>query len=129
MAGKKGTKKAAKAAHPTLATVAGNANAALMAVSTTAAPDDAKKDTIFRCIVSTFDAQGLNHIQSRQDKIVWSTIDNPVIVALGTGITNCINAKGFVCTPLAPAFQNLKNMGQVTMVGDLTNGIAMVVTP
>jgi hypothetical protein len=112
-----------------LSAVAGNVNAALMAVSTTASPDDAKKDTIFACIVSNFAAQGLNHIQNQQARVVWTTIDDPIIVALGDGITNCIIARGFECTPLAPAFLNLKNMGQVTVVGDLVNGIAMVVRP
>lgn len=106
-----------------------DATAALMAVSTTASPEDVKKDTIYRCIVSSFDAQGLNHIQNQQARIVWASIDDPVIVALGDGITNCINAAGFNCTPLAPAFQNLKNMGQVTVVSDLVNGIAVVVRP
>jgi len=130
--GKSGKKSpaASKASQPaTLAETAGDVSAALMAVSTTASPEDAKKDTIFRCLVSTFDAQGLNHINNQQAKIVWTTIDDAVIVGLGDGVTNCINAKGFVCTPLAPAFQNLKNMGQVTVVSDLVNGIAVVVTP
>lgn len=118
-----------KASPPSRAAAAGDATAALMAVSTTASPEDAKKDTIYRCIVSNFDAQGLNHIQNQQARIVWTTIDDPVIVALGDGITNCINGGGFNCTPLAPAFQNLKNMGQVTVVSDLVNGIAVVVRP
>jgi len=105
------------------------ASQALLAVSTPASPDDAKKDAIFQCIISTFNAQGLNHIQNQQAKIVWTTIDDAVIVALGDGITTCINGKGFLCTPLAPAFQNLKNMGQVTVVSDLITGIAVVVKP
>lgn len=118
-----------KSSPPSRAAAAGDATAALMAVSTTASPEDAKKDTIYHCIVSTFDAQGLNHIQDQQARIVWTTIDDPIIVALGDGVTNCINARGFNCTPLAPAFQNLKNMGQVTVVSDLVNGIAVVVRP
>jgi len=123
----KGGKKTAKAPQATPAADA--ANKALMAVSTPASPDDAKKDAIFQCIISTFDAEGLNHIQNQQAKVVWTTIDDAVIVALGRGITDCIDSKGFECTPLAPAFLNLKNMGQVTVVSDLISGIAVVVTP
>jgi hypothetical protein len=136
MKDKKAGKGGKKPSHPfkslqpaTLAAAAGDAKAALMAVSTTAAPDDAKKEAIFACIVATFDAQGLNHINDKQARIVWTTIDDAVIVALGDGTTNCINAKGLACTPLAPAFQNLKNMGQVTVVNDLIAGIAVLVTP
>lgn len=129
MTPKKKAVKKGKKKPVTLATAAGDVNAALMAVSTTALPDDAKKETIFLCIVSTFDAQGLNHISNQQALIVWSTIDNPIIVALGDGVTNCLNGKGMHCPPLAPSFQNLKNMGQVTVVSDLVEGIAVVVTP
>jgi hypothetical protein len=106
-----------------------DAKAALLAVSTPATPDDTKKAAIYACVVSTFAAQGLNPINNEQAKIVWTTIDDDVIVLLGDGVTHCIDSKGFTCTPLAPAFQNLKNMGQVTVVSDLVSGIAVVVTP
>jgi hypothetical protein len=136
MAGKKSGKSgkkpstSASAVNPeALAAAAGDANAALLAVSMAAAPDDAKNEAIFLCIVSVFDAQGLNHIDNDQARIVWTTIDDDVIVALGDGITDCITAKGFTCALLAPAFQNLKNMSQVTVVSDLVIGIAVVVTP
>lgn len=131
MAPKKPPKKPAKTKKkpPAPATTAGDPTAALLAVSTPASAADVKNETIFRCIVTTFDAQGLNHIGNPLARIVWSSIDDAVIVALGDGITNCIIAKGFTCTPLAPAFKNLKNMGQVTVVGDLVSGIAVVVTP
>lgn len=129
MTAKKKAVKAGKKTPAKPATAAVDATAALMAVSTAASPDDAKKEIIFQCIVSTFDAQGLNHINNQQDRIVWSTIDDPVIVLLGNGVSDCISAKGFVCPPLAPAFQSLKNMGQVTVVSDLVTGIAGVVTP
>jgi len=123
----KGGKKTAKA--PQASPAADAANKALLAVSTPASPDDAKKDAIFQCIISTFDAEGLNHIQNQQAKIVWTTIDDAVIVALGDGITDCINSKGFVCSPLAPPFQFLKNKGRVTVVSDLIDGIVQLVTP
>jgi hypothetical protein len=123
------TKKPAKGTHKPPAAAAGDAKAALLAVSTKATPEDTKKAVIFSCIVSVFDAQGLNPINNEQAKVVWTTIDDAVIIALGDGITNCIDGKGFTCTPLAPAFQNLKNMGQVTVVSDLVTGIAVVVTP
>jgi hypothetical protein len=119
-------KKPGKGTHKT---VPGDATAALLAVSTKATAEDTKNATIFSCVVSTFAAQGLNPINNEQAKIVWTTIDDEVIVALGNGVTDCIDGKGFTCTPLAPAFQNLKNMGQVTVVSDLVTGIAAVVTP
>lgn len=133
MAGKKpgkASKKSPKAPQPAPPVpAAAAANAALMAVSTPATPEDIKKDVIFGCLVSVFDAQGFNHIKDQQSRIVWTGIDNQIIVALGDGVTNCINSKGFVCGPLAPPFQFLKDMGRVTVVGDLVTGIAELVTP
>lgn len=131
MASKKGGKKKSPASLSPLAAAAaaGNVNAALMAVSTSAEATDSKRDVIYGCIVSVFHAQGFPHINSPQALIVWEPIPNNVIVLLGNGITTCINGKGFLCAPLAPAFQNLKNMKQVTQVSDLVTGIAAVVTP
>ncbi|HUP63316.1 MAG TPA: hypothetical protein VNA69_23200 [Thermoanaerobaculia bacterium] len=106
-----------------------DAHAALLAVSTTASPSDVKKGMIFNCIVSEFFAQGFPAIITETARIVWSTIDDDVIILLGNGITNCITARGFTCPALAPPFQNLKNMGQVTVVRDLVTALAALVRP
>lgn len=121
-------KKKAKKKSSTAPTAVAAADA-LMAFSTPASAADVKNEIILRCIVSTFDAEGLNHIGSQQDRIVWQTIDDSVIILLGDGITDCINSKEFHCIPLAPEFQNLKNMGQVTVVSNLVAGIAGLVEP
>ncbi len=129
MAAKKPGKSGKKSSQPQSTTKATDAaNKALLAASTPESPDDAKKEIIFRCIVSVFDAQGLNHINDQQDKIVWSTIDDEVIVALGDDITDCINSKGFVCSPLAPSFQFLKNKGRVSVVSNLILSLVELVT-
>lgn len=90
---------------------------------------DEKKAIIYRCIVDTFDAEGLNHIGSPSARIVWSTIDDPVILALGDGVTDCIRSKGYSCPLLAPGFQFLKNNNRVTVVSDLVDAIAKLVKP
>ncbi|HEX8617753.1 MAG TPA: hypothetical protein VF911_09240 [Thermoanaerobaculia bacterium] len=105
------------------------ANDALLAVSTAASPEDHKNEIILQCIVSTFDAQGLNHISGPEARIVWSTIDDAVITLIGNGVRDCINSKGFDSVGLAGPFQNLKNSNQVTVVSDLVKGIAGLVTP
>jgi len=110
------------------AAAAGDATAALLAVSTSATTDDAKKAVIFHCIVSTFFAQGLPSINSQNARIVWSTIDDNVIIAIGNGVTTCIDSKGFHSPALAPVFATLKEMNQVTVVSDLVTGIAALVT-
>src|SRR6185436_9789010 len=103
--------------------------AALLAVSTSAAPGDAKKAVIFNCIVVIFLEQGFPEIDDQQARIVWSTIDDMVIIALGNGIARCIIGKGFNCPALAPMFATLKEMNQVTVVSDLVTGLASLVTP
>ena len=114
---------------PTKKLKAAAATDALLAVSTAAGPDDHKNEIILQCIVSTFDAQGLNHINDQQARIVWSTIDDAVITLLGNGVRDCINSKGFDSVGLAGPFQNLKNTNQVTVVSDLVKGISGLVTP
>ena len=112
------------------AAAAGDAQAALLAVSTSAAPGDAKKAVIYNCIVLNFTEQGLPTINSQTARIVWSTIaDDTVIILIGNGVTNCVTAKGFNCPALAPVFATLKEMNQVTVVRDLVTGIAALVTP
>lgn len=113
----------------TEAAAANDPQAALLAVSTAATADDPKKAVIYNCIVVTFIAQGLPEIGDQQARIVWSSIDDPVILRLGNGITNCITGKGFNCPALAPVFATLKEMNQVTVVSDLVTGIAALVTP
>ena len=107
----------------------GDATAALLAVSTSAAPEDAKKAVIYNCIVLTFTQQGLPTINSQNARIVWSTIEDDVIILLGNGVTTCIGGKGFHTPALAPVFATLKEMNQVTVVSDLVTGIAALVTP
>jgi|GEM_PF-2468061 len=111
------------------AAAAHDPHAALLAVSTSAAPGDAKKAVIFNCIVVIFLEQGFPEINDQQARIVWSTIDDVVIIALGNGITNCTTDKGFNCPALAPVFATLKEMNQVTVVSDLVTGLAALVTP
>jgi len=114
----------------TEAVAANDPQAALLAVSTSAAPGDAKKAVIFNCIVVVFLEQGFPEINDQSARIVWSTVDDDrVIIALGNGITNCITGKGFNCPALAPVFATLKEMNQVTVVSDLVTGIAALVTP
>lgn len=107
----------------------GDANAALLAVSTSATSEDAKKAVVYNCIVVTFHEQGFPTITAETSRIVWATIDDNVIVALGNGITDCINGKNYDCPALAPTFGMLKQQNQVTVVSDLVTGIAAVVKP
>lgn len=102
---------------------------ALLALSTTEAPGDAKKAVIYNCIVVAFFDQGFPEINDQAARIVWSTIDDTVIMLLGNNLTNCITGKGFHSPALAPMFATLKEMNQVTMVSDLVTGIAAMVTP
>jgi TctA family transporter len=113
----------------TEAAAANDPQAALLAVSTSAAPGDAKKAVIYNCIVAVFFDQGFPEINDQSARIVWSTIDDMVVVALGNGIANCITGKGFHCPALAPVFATLKEMNQVTVVSDLVTGLAALVTP
>jgi len=103
--------------------------AALLAVSTSAAPGDAKKAVIYNCIVVIFLEQGFPEINDQSARIVWSTIDDQVIMAIGNGMSSCITGKGFHCPALAPMFATLKEMNQVTVVSDLVTGMASMVTP
>jgi hypothetical protein len=111
------------------AAAVGDADAALLSVSTSAAPDDAKKAVIYNCIVLTFTQQGLPTINSQNARIVWSTIDDTVIILIGNGVTKCITGKGYTCPALAPVFATLKEMNQVTVVSDLVTGIVALVKP
>ena len=111
------------------AAAAGDTNAALLAVSTSATADDAKKAVVFHCIVKTFLDQGFPTISDQSSRIVWSTIDDNVIIFLGNGITDCISAQNYDCPALAPTFGMLKQQNQVTVVSDLVTGIAAVVKP
>lgn len=133
MASKKSSKKSSskKSFQSTLnnAAAAGDANAALMAVSTPASADDAKRDAVFGCIVSTFFAQGFPHIRDETSVIVWPPIPDNVIILLANGITGCITSKGYQAPLLAGAFLNLKSQGQSTVVGDLVAGIVALVKP
>jgi|ERR1044071_1966801 hypothetical protein len=108
---------------------AGDATSALLAVSTSATADDAKKAVIFNCIVVNFRQQGFPSIGDQSSRIVWATIGDTVIQFLGNGITNCITEQNYQCPALAPVFATLKEMNQVTVVSDLVNGIAALVTP
>ncbi len=111
------------------AAAAGDTGAALLAVSTSATSEDAKRSVIFNCIVVTFTKQGLPTINNENSRIVWTTFEDNVIIALGNGITKCINAKDYNCPALAPTFAMLKQQNQVTVVRDLVNGLAAVVKP
>src|ERR1700754_5105411 len=109
---KQGSSKAAALAK---AAKAGDATAALMAVSADATAEDSENSAIFQCIVSVFDAQGLNHINSQQAKIVWVDIPDDVIVKLGDGVTDCLGGKGINVPELAGPFGNLKAENKTTL--------------
>ena len=111
------------------AAATGDVSAALLAMSTSASSEDAKRAIVYHCIVVTFLAQGFPTINDEDARIVWSTIDDNVIILLGNGITKCIEAKGYQCPALAPTFGMLKKQNQVTVVRDLVTGIAAVVKP
>lgn len=126
---KKASKKAAaKPMSLAAAAKAGNIEAALMAVSATATPQDAKESVILTCLISCFSANGFPQL-SPSAKIVWATIPNNVISILGNCVRDCINSKGFDVLGLAGPFQNLKNQNKVTIVKDLVTAIAKLVAP
>lgn len=86
-----------------------------------------KRAIVKDCVVAAFLAQ--LHVQLEEtDTIDWRTIDDRVILKLGDGITDCIIDKGFQCPPLAASFQAAKDNGAITLVSDLINAIAAVVT-
>jgi len=76
-----------------------------------------------------FQQQGFPTIDDQSARIVWSTIDDNVIIFLGNGIASCITGKGYTCPALAPVFGTLKEMNQVTVVSDLVTGLASLVKP
>jgi hypothetical protein len=90
------------------------------------ATNDSLKSTIFGCIVTEFDTQGLNHISSEAAKIVWIDIPDNVLAKLGNGITACLDAKGIGVPSLAVVFQDLKDSSQVSIVSDLISVIAQM---
>jgi hypothetical protein len=105
------------------------AEAALLAVSKPATPEDPKKAVIFNCVVLIFTEQGMPAINDDSARIVWSTIAESVLIAIGNGVTDCITEKGFQCPALAPVFSTLREMNQVTVVSDLVTGLSSLVTP
>jgi len=102
---------------------AGDATAALMAVSSDATAADSANNAIFQCIVAAFDKEGLNHINNQQAKIVWPDIDDGVIVKLGDDVTSCLAGKGIDVPELAGPFMNLKTGNKTTVVSDLVTAI------
>ncbi|HJQ39208.1 MAG TPA: hypothetical protein VKB93_18875 [Thermoanaerobaculia bacterium] len=107
----------------------GDAASTLLAVSTTATPADTKKAIIFNCVAVIFNEQGLPTMDEGNERIVWSSIEENVVIAIGNGVTDCITGKGYECPALATVFCTLREMNQVTVVSDLVNGIEKLVTP
>jgi hypothetical protein len=105
---------------------ANDTTAALMAVSTPATAADSKENTIFQCIVTAFDQEGLHHISSQTAKIVWGDIPQDVVVSLGDEVTDCLSGKGIDVPELATAFDALRSSNQVTVVSDLVAVIAQM---
>jgi hypothetical protein len=91
-----------------------------------ATPADSTNDTIFQCIVSAFDDQGLNPISSETAKIVWADIPLTVVVKLGDEITTCLDGKGIEVPALAGTFKELQDSNQVTVVSDLISVISQL---
>jgi hypothetical protein len=106
-----------------------DAASTLLAVSTTATPADTKKAVIYNCVAIIFNEQGFPTMDEQNERIVWSTIEENVVIAIGNGVTDCITGKGYNCPALATVFCTLREMNQVTVVSDLVNGIASLVTP
>ncbi len=106
-----------------------DAASTLLALSTTATPADTKKAVIYNCVAIIFNEQGLPTMDEQNERIVWSTIEENVVIAIGNGVTDCITGKGYNCPALATVFVTLREMNQVTVVSDLVNGIASLVTP
>ena len=106
-----------------------DAASTLLAVSTAATPADTKKAVIYNCVAVIFNEQGLPTMDEHNERIVWSTIEENVVIAIGNGVTDCITGKGYNCPALATVFCTLREMNQVTVVSDLVNGIASLVTP
>jgi hypothetical protein len=86
----------------------------------------AKNDTIYLCLVAAFDNEGLEHISSESDRIVWGDMPQEVVVALGNSVTDCLAASGIDVPELAGAFDSLRAGNQVTSVGDLVATIAQL---
>jgi len=86
----------------------------------------AKNDTIYLCLVTAFDGEGLEHISSESDRIVWGDMPQEVVVALGNSVTDCLSAQGIDVPELAGAFDSLRSGNQVTAVGDLVAAIAQL---
>ena len=106
-----------------------DAASTLLAVSTTATPADSKKAVIYNCVAVIFNEQGFPTMDEQNERIVWATIEEKVVIAIGNGVTDCITGKGYNCPALATVFCTLREMNQVTVVSDLVNGIASLVTP
>jgi hypothetical protein len=106
-----------------------DAASTLLAVSTTATPADTKKAVIYNCVAIIFNEQGFPTMDEQNERIVWSTIEENVVIAIGNGVTDCITGKGYNSPALATVFCTLREMNQVTVVSDLVNGIASLVTP
>lgn len=96
---------------------------ALVKASSAESDDHLKEDAVLQCLIAAFDKELQRRI-SPSATIVWSTIDDRVIVKLGDGTTDCIEGKGFQCPQLAVAFQALKDNNLVSLVSDLVKTIA-----
>ncbi|HSY47512.1 MAG TPA: hypothetical protein VLC46_01750 [Thermoanaerobaculia bacterium] len=87
-----------------------------------------KRAVVRNCLVAAFVAE-LHQTIGETDTIVWTTLDDRVILKIGDAVTDCIRAKGFGCPLLAPSFQALKDNNLVSLVSSLIDAIVQVVTP
>ncbi|HXH38307.1 MAG TPA: hypothetical protein VNN08_06740 [Thermoanaerobaculia bacterium] len=87
-----------------------------------------KRAVVKNCLVAAFVAE-LHRTIDETDTIVWTTIDDRVILKIGDAVTDCVRAKGFGCPLLAPSFQAFKDNNLVSLVSSLIDSIVQVVTP
>jgi hypothetical protein len=100
-----------------------DAKAILFAHSLPASLADSSKDRIFQCIVNAFDNQGLKHISSMADQIVWGLIPQAVVQNLGQAIRGCVRTAIKDPGDLIGPFSILRTNNRVMSVGDLVDGI------
>jgi hypothetical protein len=125
---KPGSRKSALKPTLSAAAKAGDATAAVLAVSKNATAQESKEIAILDCLKVCFQTNGLPPV-SPSSKIDWQTIPNNIITIIGNCVRDCINGKGFKSPGWAGPFRNLKNQGKVSIVANLVKGMTAVVKP
>lgn len=81
-------------------------------------------DSIRECVGGALSAAGLPGEIGYEDKIVWGTLPDDVIVRLAAGVTSCLRREGYELPPLGTPFQLLKAENRVTSVAEIVDAIA-----